>query len=200
MNLNIPLGKSVVIFTSYRTGSTALCDFISKKYNLTNFDEVFHNHIELQQRRKKFLNYQGKFVIKIMPDQITNENKELIVKLIKECFIIKLTRTDVIKQIASFYICCETNKWHYKVPEITSNYKINIYNNDYLFDHIISTNQQLENLDYGYDLELAYEDLEITNTDYKIYNKPTNYVELIEMVTQKYELLLRIRSKINQGL
>jgi LPS sulfotransferase NodH len=192
MNLNIPFGKSVVIFASYRTGSTALCDFISKKYKLVNFDEVFHDMVP--ERTTRFLNYKGNYVIKIMPDQLTEENNSLLKTIIDNSFIIKLTRADVIKQIASFYICCETRKWHYKVPELTSNYKINVYNNDYPFDYIISNNQQLKNLKYHCDLELTYEDLEITNTDYKIYNKPANYVELIEMVTEKYELLLRTRS------
>lgn len=194
MNLTIPFGKSVVIFTSYRTGSTALCDYISKKYKLTNFDEVLHNMVPA--RTSKFLAYKGNYVIKIMPDQLTDEYSSLLKTIINNSFIIKLTRTNVIKQIASFYICCETAKWHYKVSELTSDYKINIYNNDYPFDYIISNNRQLENFKYHYDLELTYEDLEIPNTDYKIYNKPTNYVKLIEMVTEKYELLLRTTPRV----
>jgi LPS sulfotransferase NodH len=197
MNLTIPENKSVVIFTSYRTGSTALCDYISKKYKLTNFDEVFHGMVP--DRTKRFLDYKGNYVIKIMPDQITDrygsfKYGSLLKKIVNESFIIKLTRADVVKQIASFYICCETDKWHYKVPELISDYKINIHNTDYPFDYIMSNNRQLENLEYCYDLVLTYEDLEITNTDYKIYNKPTNYTELIEMITKKYELLLQTTS------
>ena len=195
-NLNIPFGKSVVIFASYRTGSTALCDYISKKYKLANFDEVFHNNVP--ERTARFLDYKGNYVIKIMPDQITDKygsfkHSSLLKKIVDDSFLIKLTRTDIIKQIASFYICCATDKWHYKVPELTSDYKINIYNHDYPFDFIISTNRQLENLGYCYDLSLVYEDLEITNTEYKIYNKPTNYIELLEMITKKYELFLQTR-------
>ena len=181
-NLNIPFGKSVVIFASYRTGSTALCDYISKKYKLANFDEVFHDNVP--ERTARFLDYKGNYVIKIMPNQITDKYSSLLKKIVDDSFLIKLTRTDVIKQIASFYICCETDKWHYKVLELTS---------DYPFDFIISINRQLENLGYCYDLSLAYEDLEITNTEYKIYNKPTNYIELLEMITKKYELLLQTR-------
>jgi hypothetical protein len=190
MNLPIPKNKSVIIFSSYRTKSTALCDYISKKYKLPNFDEGFH--IALPDKTARFLEHKGNYVIKIMPDQITDKHSDIINRLVSNSFVIKLSRINVIEQIASFYICCETNKWHYKKTELDIEYKIDITDNDYPFNHIISINNQLKNLTYRYDLELTYEDLGLLDTNYKIYNKPINYVELIEMIRKKYELLQNV--------
>ena len=42
MNLNVSDDKTILVFANYRTGSTALCDWLSKKTGLVNYDEAFH--------------------------------------------------------------------------------------------------------------------------------------------------------------
>jgi hypothetical protein len=188
MNLVIPENKSVVIFTSYRTGSTALCDYISKKYKLVNFDEVLH--VDFSKRLenfKAFLTSHNKFVIKIMPDQITNSNIEFINQLVTDSFLIKLERKNIIEQITSFYLCCETGNWHFTKFNNMQEYTVEIKpeNFDYLIKYILNNNKNLNKLDYQYHLKLYYEDINNIDSQYRIYQKPSNHLALTNAIKQK---------------
>ena len=187
-SLIVPRTQSVIIFASYRTGSTALCDYLAKEYRLGNFDEVFHECVPVRTENfKKFIKSNGKFVIKIMPDQINDSNIDFINQLAVDSFLIKLSRKNIVKQIASLYLCCETDQWHFKNTDNSQPYtvQINPEHFEYPIEYILKNNSALDTFDYLYDLKLYYEDLATINTQYTVYHKPSNYQDLVNAIEEK---------------
>ena len=182
-DLCIPKNKSIIVLGSYRCGTTALCDYLSNTFNLRNFDEVFHDNIP--QRTDDFHKFlesdQPRYIIKIIPTQINDGNRQLINELIAQCFVIKCIRHNLLEQILSWYICMHTAVWHYEQNDSTKeNYTVNIDKTS-LFrcsDSIIRVNRMLDELTYKIDATLIYEDMGILSSKYKLYHRPTNHEEL----------------------
>lgn len=185
MKLNFPTNQSVLVLASYRTGSTALCDFISRKYNFVNFDEAFHtagNGGITNEFNKFRSNFSNKFVVKVMPDHLMKYPAD-VNNVSLNSTVIRLTRSDVVKQIASFYTSSTRNIWHqtndsnepYEVPIDIDHLKRSI-------SYILECNQIINNLDYRFDFDLKYEDLKTLDTQYKIYQKPNNYLKLLKTI------------------
>lgn len=184
--INIDRNRPVVVFASYRTGSTAVCDHLGTKYQLNNFDEAFHPAIP--RRTVNFLSHDfknnKKFIIKIMPNQYQNY-KSLIDFLISQwdCTLVRLTRTNFIEQLASWYIASGTGVWHNNTSNDTD-YCIHLDCNQLrnCADFLKTQNESLQNLNFNFDFELEYESLGFVTSKYQIYNKPANYSTLIEEI------------------
>lgn len=185
--INIDRNRPVVVFASYRTGSTALCDYVGKKYQLSNFDEAFHPAIPW--KTVDFLTYalikpNNRFIIKVMPDHYQNY-KSLLDFLINkwDCTLVRLTRQSFVEQVASWYVATETGVWHndnsaddqYVIPVDQTQIKSCV-------DFLNKQNKDLLDLNFKFDIELDYDSLGLVNSKYQIYNKPTNYSTLIEEI------------------
>lgn len=180
----------IVVLSSYRTGSTAFCNALAKMYKVKNYDEYFHRN-KLQNNFDTIK--EGSYVIKIMPDQIIEPQFS---ELIKSSTVYGIYRRNVIQQIASYFISIQRNVWHNQNNTDTEFYQI-----DYEDSQLRAvTNQMLTfNKDYEEKLrplcikEYIYEDIQtvLRLSDYKKYNRPSNYEELIAaigtMVNNSYE-------------
>jgi LPS sulfotransferase NodH len=187
--IQIPSDKPVVIFCSYRTGSTALCDYFAKQHKWANFDEVFHPLLlkRLESFKDHIIRWDKKrYVIKIMPDQMKNQHLSLIEDLILQSTLIRLKRKSVVDQIASFYICCQLEQWHYTDSEY-KDFSVNLdpYKLAYSIEYILNNNVALDNIKYKFDYELDYDDLGHLSSMYKLSQKPKNYLELQNHIKEK---------------
>lgn len=177
--LEFPTNKTILVLASYRTGSTALCNLISKRTGLLNCDELFH----FIANPKLYEQYQNQnIVVKIMPDQVpTLYWKELI----KKSFVIGISRLPIQEQIASYYLAHRTQHWHFK--------KLNNNKHDYTIDierfdledqirYILKMNAIYQQQFVPHvNMEIKYETIksELDESDYVTYIKPVNYKELL---------------------
>jgi LPS sulfotransferase NodH len=182
---SIPNNKSIIILANYRTGSTALCNWLSKKFNLVNLDEAFHPAV----RKPVVLNKQ--FIIKIMPDHMVPLD---FVNHLDDAYVIGLKRKSLIYQVSSFYISDKTRIWHYKKDNLCNDYTIDIdpLGIEDQIRYILKMTQLYDNSILKKDLEIYYEDIvqEISNSEYKIYPKPKNYNELLSQISITIEQIL----------
>jgi hypothetical protein len=191
INIDLPDNKSVIVFSSFRTRSTALCDWIAQQKGLTNFDEAFIN----VRRTMSFVNFvskqSGNFVVKVMcsPQQYTPEIRQFLQPLIDQCTSIRLHRQDVVAQIISFYIASVNDRWHCVKKPMNTHLPLP----EHLLDvetpvdtvelkkaaiSILTTNQQLYNVKAQIDLELKSEDLGVLPSNYQVMPCLTNLDQL----------------------
>ena len=179
----------MLVFASYRTGSTALCDSIARRNGLLNFDEALHHvaHPFLAARKQRFLAFlktrDPRFVLKLMPDHITAEYRPLVEGLAKAAFLVRITRRSVVAQVASYYLATTSDIWHETARSPRRDYDIPLDRARLLAarDHILKTNRDLAALDHAYDLDLVYEDLQL-DSQFTIYRKPGNHPALLDAV------------------
>jgi LPS sulfotransferase NodH len=179
----IPNPSSIAVVTSYRTGSTALCDYLSNYLSIPNFDEAFHRC----NNPETYKNYQYKehCVLKIMQDQLI----EPYWTDVKDRFIlVGLYRRDLARQAASWYISMQLGDYHLTVDDShKSAYEIPIYIWDientcksvHKFNKLYQEKRSL------FTAEFTYEDIQDEfsnkNTKYVRYTKPTNYYEILNI-------------------
>lgn len=191
INIDVPNNRSVVVFSSFRTRSTALCDWIAQQKGLTNFDEAFIN----VSRAISFVNFinnnSGNFVIKVMcnTNQYTPEIQRFLQPLLDQCTIIRLRRQDVFAQITSFYIAATTERWHHvkkpmghhqKFPheQFIESVPVDLVELKKAAVSILTANQRLQNLKAHVDLELESEDLGVLPSNYQLIPPPANQNQL----------------------
>lgn len=183
------IDRPIAVLASYRTGSTALCDWLSRDFKYANFDEAFHP--AMPHRESKFLLSRNRqhWVVKIMGDQICDRNQQVIDSVIKQSFVIRLARKDIVSQIASYYVSSLKQVWHYQNQDYREPYTIDIDHNliESMTGYIIKVNNIVENLAYPIDLDLWYEDLGVMDSMYVRYNRPSNYDQLLIAVRNFYE-------------
>jgi LPS sulfotransferase NodH len=109
VRIQIPPGKNIIVLANYRTGSTALCDILSKATGYANLDEAFH----FKNQGKLFEEYRDRqepCIVKIMSDQIPSE--KYLADLFGNSIIVGIYRRDFVEQLASFALAYETAVWH----------------------------------------------------------------------------------------
>lgn len=181
--LNVPSGKPVILWSYYRAGSTAVCDFIAKKYFYKNFDEAFHN--SYPDRRDKFLQYQAghtNFVIKIMADQWQEKWQPLQSDLWNRSYTVKLTRRNFHAQLVSWYISYHSNHWHQTKNQKKQRYTVML---DERFMKLWCTklknyNKTIDNYRGPFDAQIVYESFGVYNTDFTKRRRPDNYQDISE--------------------
>ena len=191
INIDLPDNKSIIVFSSFRTRSTALCDWIAQEKGLTNFDEAFL-HVERAMSFVNFINRSaGNFVAKVMcsSDQYTPEIQQFLQPLLDQCTLIRLHRRNVFAQITSFYIAAVTNQWHF-AKKFTGRYPLlseNCFTGKIPMDvvelrkaaiSILTTNQRLREINTKLDLELVSEDLGVLPSNFQLIPTPTNLNQL----------------------
>lgn len=196
----IPNPSSIAVVTNYRTGSTALCDYLSNYMNVQNFDEAFHNGSNVET----YKNYQSaKYcVLKIMQDQIV----EPYWTDIKDRFLlVGLYRKDLAAQAASWYISMRSKRYHTTVDNLPRDvYKVSAQINNIedacqkIYDYNISYQKQR----LLFDVEFAYEDIENDfnrkNTRYIRHDRPKNYDKILN-ICQNYFVVNSINYETKQN-
>lgn len=147
--------RVIVLCAYYRCGSTALCEHYSKKYNISNNDEMFFHDADPNQVIQT-LEKNPKYVLKIMSDQwvknTSNTHKEYIMDICAKdtTKIVLLYRKNIAESVLSIAHCNHTSVWHNKENTI-NNSEINIlvqkaltkYTKEYITD-IKYANQMLD--------------------------------------------------------
>ena len=191
INIDLPDNKSIIVFSSFRTRSTALCDWIAQEKGLTNFDEAF----VYVERAISFVNFinrsSGNFVAKVMcsPHQYTPDTQQFLKPLLNQCTLIRLHRRNVFAQITSFYIAAVTNQWHF-VKKYTYRHPLlsqDCFTGEIPIDtaelrnaaiSILTTNQRLQAINTRFDLELVSEDLGVLPSNFQIIPSLANQDQL----------------------
>jgi len=191
INIDLPDNKSIIVFSSFRTRSTALCDWIAQEKGLTNFDEAF----VYVERAISFVNFinrsSGNFVAKVMcsPHQYTPDTQQFLKPLLNQCTLIRLHRRNVFAQITSFYCAAVTNQWHF-VKKHTYRHPLlaqDCFTGEIPIDtaelrnaaiSILTTNQRLQAINTRFDLELVSEDLGVLPSNFQIIPSLANQDQL----------------------
>ena len=176
----IPTGQSVIIFSTYRSGSTAICDYIATKYNLKNYDENLYGTPYL---RNEFQETNDPYIIKVIVDQLNDESyNKFIQPIIESSYLIRLKRNDVFSQIISWYIANQTRNFHYTVDSPVNDYtvEINLDLLKQLGSTILNSNYLLSKLTCNIDQELIYENFGVIDSNFIPYHPPANKHDLIE--------------------
>lgn len=191
INIDLPDNRSVIVFSSFRTSSTALCDWISQTKGLTNFDEAFL----YADRAIGFVNFVNKtpdkFVVKVMcnTDQYTPRTREYLQSLLDRCTVLRLSRRNVFAQITSFYIAAISSRWHYvKIPSYWHPaWTFDQFCSDIPIDQtelkksaisILNANKRLYDLPMRVDQDLISEDLGVLPSNYQMIPPPANQDQL----------------------
>ena len=185
----------VIIFAGARTGSSALGEYISKKYNLVYFNEP---DMRPDSWMIDFINYSqtsNSYIVKLMGDRIIGDYypPDIIKKILSDnCYRIKISRKNKVEQIASFYIAKARDRWVYTTHscneyEVFQTNPVTILNDDIKFAVTYLDKQQkiLDGIES--DILLYYEDLPILDTSYDKTPQPSNYIDLIEAI-KKFKL------------
>jgi len=175
----------IVVHSMPRSGTTLFCKFLSRKFDLDNAGEIFHDNNERAQKTANLVinkaNLHNKdFICKYFPandifDQSKFNNRH-------NFYTVNLVRKDIAKQFTSLYIAIETNVWQSRGfgrhKSSTVRHKLKI-NHDLLtieFDKFVKTLYIKEQTDnkIKYDEELYYEDI----IDYLNENKQNDVVNI----------------------
>lgn len=204
MNIDFPEkihGKSIVVMGSPRTGSTAFCHALQEHFKLPYYNEVFREYPRLEKNkispeeesdRKRSDIYWENYnlgrnsIVKIFATHaLTTEEFE---RVIANSFIFMLKRKNLVDQISSFYLIQRTQKTrfhHWQNPP--DNWTIDISKSlvKKAIEHLLVNIKEISKKEKYADMTLYYEDIipYLINRSIKPYPKPTNFLELHEMVT-----------------
>jgi len=181
----------IILVANFRTGSSALGKYLSKKYKIQFYSEPFNNKnsCSIDSHKldfiKKYLSPdRKKMILKFMPLQMGDFSPYTEI-LNADGFKIRLSRKNIVDQIASFYIAEKTEKYFKYINEDKKKFSLEI---DYKFllkrTHIILKNEFfIDNIPNSFDMNISYEDLGfIPNTDHVLSDQPENIEEIKEEI------------------
>lgn len=184
--------SKIVILSSYRTGSTALCDALSVSHNIKlNYGEYFHNNnISKTDELSKFeIIKNNSFIIKITPDQVVQPYFDQLINCATNVY--GIYRRNIVKQIASYYISSITNIWARQRTEHHGVHKIPINEEmlDVVIRRVLTFNDYYEkHFRPLCSFEYVYEEIcnsTLTIARFSIADKPNNYHTLMEKISEK---------------
>ena len=186
--------RPILILATPRTGSTALGVLIKTQCNdmtIPYFIEPDYDGLEKIQTFIDFSKTSKNFIVKIQALNLHRYGEEISTYLLKsdDVYRIRITRRNLVDQIASFYIAMFRNKeWHFRAANnraINDVIPIDINKLILRTKQIAEYNDCLNKIDTVFDSELVYEDLPNMD-DTGLYRTPLplNQVEIIAAVTQ----------------
>ena len=182
----IDKNKSVVVLSSYRTGSTAFCDLIANNIGAINLLEFFHPANLSQGYNEIWQLRSSKIVVKIQPDHLDHVGMYWN-ELFQNSTIIGLFRRNVLEQIASYYVCHMVDRWH-ETKDIVQNLDYTVaIDPDQISNaakYILDMNLRLSKIENLMQHKMYYEDIESTlsTSNFVRFQKPTNYDEVKKLV------------------
>jgi len=187
---NIPSDMPILILGSYRSGSTALGDYLAKELNYQYFGEPYHWNEDVKAKCSDFFEYKkdnSNYVWKLFTDHIpiTEPEKTECLQAWSNSYVIKLCRKDIAKQITSWIISMKTDVWN-----STSTVQIPTVDiKDEFIEYCVQ--KELVNLDAlefiteeSYHVQMYYEDIQniLFQSDFKTTLKPENYEQVLQKV------------------
>jgi hypothetical protein len=146
------------------------------------------------EEMKKFVSnftLNNNFVLKIMAEMLDNNQypKNILEKMLSDkCFRIKLTRKNIVEQIASFYTCRNRKTWVYNEADYyrwgVTSIDINHSEIEHSINWVTYQNKLLDKVIA--DISLSYEDLPTIESTFKKTPRPINYNELTDLIKQLY--------------
>jgi LPS sulfotransferase NodH len=184
--------RNVIILSTPRTGSTALCRLVSDDNNLVYHNEAFHPDHDSSAAVWKDLREGVKFICKIFPNHnITEQQLDL---LCSDSIVIFLERENLIEQIASYHSLGITNKAWYAKDEPAESYQVSLDSTkiSYSIRQIIQLRQAAEAYRHRAHVLLKYEDIvdSIENDHTRRYHRPDNYDELSRKIQKLLPIFL----------
>lgn len=178
--------KNVIVLSQYRSGSTALCNFLGKKFKLKDFGEIFHVDTA-KSKQQEYLNSFNTIpsVIKIPGNNIDQIPKNILKNIWSKSFTIRLTRKNFLLQSISWYSANATDCW--TSLNLEKNYLVPILPRsvtDKWIKNLHFQNHYIQSLIDRIDLECCYEDLNLTESSYKKISKPLNYDRVYDHVNK----------------
>jgi hypothetical protein len=176
----------IAIICNYRTGSSALCRSLAAVNKLVPLGEPALS----DERKLEFFKHynSNNYVVKFMPDQIANFRPYQTI-IDSNCFKIKLTRSDKVSQITSYYIASMRGVWGtLSEKQNLAPYFLSIDSKkiDEAIDRILMVDGLLDNIDIQFDMVLTYEDLGIiSNTQAVKTHQPKNLDRIKSVVKEK---------------
>jgi len=182
----------VIILSSPRTGSTILAYDIQEELNKQGKSfQVFNEPITGSQH-DSFLSYKNKdYILKIHAHDLIKYPTHII-DMIKErsCFLIRIRRRNIEDQILSWYIARQTRGFGYYNPygieqHLLDSNKTLIVSPDEIIENVRSIkkfNNELNEIDVKFDLDLFYEDLNFKSTHMIKAPKPINHLKIREVI------------------
>lgn len=166
----------VLILSSPRTGSTVLANFISEKTNRRFFNEP----ARIKKNLHMFMIYDEHH-----KDYVLKEHTLLFLNKYPSTFIdqplykIRIRRRNIFEQVLSNYIAVNRKQFiFHKGTELTDTIKLDESHLCESLEFIKNYNRETDFLRYDIDLDIYYEDLNITESKTIPTPKPLNYEEL----------------------
>jgi hypothetical protein len=180
----------VIIFASPRTGSTALGYHISNSNPLIKFyNEPNFRPVELEEF-VEFSKFNNNYILKLLGSSIPMFPRSVQEVIFSDkVFKIKISRRNIINQIASHYVGMNRRTWNYLNNE---NYN-NLMNSNIIID-IDKIKQSINMINYDRaivdkiitDVNVYYEDFDTFVSPMKKTPLPSNYAALIEAISNLY--------------
>lgn len=172
----------IVIISTSRSGSTSLLNLISKKLNLILYAHPKYNNVPYNEL-EMLLQQSNNWVFKIHADELIRYFPKLL-GVIKNSFIIRIRRRNIIEQMASHYCAYVRNKWVYNKGDTVNNADVGI---DLTLIKSTIRTITIENKYVNYfpikpELDLWYEDLDLSESDQIVSHKPKNFNEIIYQI------------------
>jgi LPS sulfotransferase NodH len=184
--------RNVIILSTPRTGSTALCRLISDDNNLVYYNEAFHPDHDSSAAVWKDLSAGIKFIYKIFPNHnITEQQLDL---LCENSLVIFLERENLAEQIASYHSLGITNKAWYAKDEPSNSYQVSLDSTkiSYSIRQILQLRKDAESYRHRAHISLKYEDIvdSIENDHMRRYDRPDNYDQLLGKIQRLLPIFL----------
>lgn len=180
MNLQIDRFPVSIISTS-RSGSSALCNLVSKKFNLRSYQHPRYNKSLNLSDLIIGLESDSNWVLKIHADELIKYYPVLIPK-VEKSFVIRLRRKDTLNQILSHYCAMVTDVWHYTKPIDTYKVTIDVAQIKKSIFAITYENNFVNDFPYYVDLDLWYEDLDLSDSELVQSPRPENYSQILKLI------------------
>jgi hypothetical protein len=173
----------VLIISNYRTGSSALSDWIGRNYTIPSIGEPIHWPDKMLALTSMIKNNNLQFCCKFHIDQI--QPGDIHSQLLEmNSYKIKITRNDLVAQITSYYIASVRNIWKQDTANIpTYVLPVDLELISRLTKIIIDNNEKLNNSNIDFDLEIRHEDLNFTLPLRFKTTPPANINEITSAVT-----------------
>ena len=196
--------KVLVLATYCRCGSTALCEYYSKKYNIGNDDEMFFYDCNPDDVQKTLEGQIG-YVIKITSAQWEKSMKESHREYIKNVFshhnakVVLLYRKNIPEQLLSLAHCNYSSHWHNKNNfiedkeiKVLVNEAMNLYSD--FITNIKYTNKLIKEIVPHEILEYA-DVLKLPKQTFKKNRRNISYKKALEQLNSKFKKQLVYESK-----
>lgn len=183
----------IVIFSTARSGSSALANHIHRKVdNVLLFEEPEHDKESISNFLKT-VNETNRYIVKIHSDGFEKYPSDLVEYFIHspDPYKVCIRRRNQLEQCISLYISLGRQQWSYKKDSEFTEDTITI-NEQRIRGAIFWIKRQylaLDRINANFDLTVWYEDFEFDVTDTIKTPRPNNYDELCASIAKVYNEL-----------